>query len=109
MDMLESIFQMQRDYARMLDLKRFPENKQDRVSLLCTAIIHEACELQRLCNYKWWKKPVEFDEVKAREELVDIIHFAIHIAIELGMDADDLYNEYVKKNNINRERQLKGY
>jgi dimeric dUTPase (all-alpha-NTP-PPase superfamily) len=109
MDMLEEIFKMQKEYASMLDLKRFPDRKEERISLLCTAIIHEACELQRLCNYKWWKKPEPFDEAKAKEELIDIMHFVIHTAIELGMDAKELFDIYTKKNLINRERQLKGY
>ena len=109
MDMLEEIFKMQREYSKMLDEKRFPREKEQRVSLLCTAIIHEAVELQRLCNYKWWKKPEPFDISKAREELIDIMHFVIHAAIELDMDAEALFNEYVKKNTINRERQLRGY
>ena len=109
MDMLEDIFAMQREYASMLDTERFPKDKEKRVSLLCTAIIHEAVELQRLCNYKWWKKPEPFDLNKAKEELVDIMHFVIHAAIELDMDAEALFNEYAKKNAINRDRQLRGY
>jgi dimeric dUTPase (all-alpha-NTP-PPase superfamily) len=108
-DMLEEIFKMQREFANMLDQSRLPKDKQERVSLLCTAIIHEAVELQRLCNYKWWKKPIPFDEAKAKEELIDILHFVIHCAIELDMDANELFKEYVKKNTINKERQLKGY
>lgn len=109
MDMLEEIFKMQREYTTLLDDKRFPKEKEQRISLLCTAIIHEAVELQRLCNYKWWKKPEPFDEEKAKEELIDIMHFVIHTAIELGMDAKELFREYLKKNAINRERQLRGY
>ncbi len=109
MDMLEEIFKMQKEYTKMLDENRFPKDKEQRISLLCTAIIHEAVELQRLCNYKWWKRPEPLDLNKAKEELIDIIHFVIHAAIELDMDAKALFNEYAKKNAINRERQLRGY
>lgn len=107
--MLDTIFSMQKEYMKMLDTSRFPTKKEERLSLICTAIIHEACELQRLCNYKWWKRPEPFDEDKAKEELVDILHFVIHAAIELNMDAKELFNEYTKKNLINRERQMRGY
>ncbi len=107
--MLEEIFKMQREFANMLDQDRLPKDKQAMLSLLCTAIIHEAVELQRVCNYKWWKSPTPFDEAKAKEELIDILHFVIHAAIELGMDANEMFKEYIKKNNINKERQLRGY
>ena len=37
--------------------------------------MHEAVELQRTTNWKWWKTPTEFDQNEAREELIDIWHF----------------------------------
>ncbi|MEM4418694.1 MAG: dUTPase, partial [Candidatus Nitrosocaldus sp.] len=89
---------------------RMGKGKEERISQLCTAIIHEACELQDLTNWKWWKGRLDtFDEERAREELIDIWHFVIQATIELGMDARDVLNAYTRKNLINRERQLKGY
>lgn len=108
-DTLSEIFRMQKEFVSMMKQNRFPQTKEERISNLCTAIIHEAVELQRLTNWKWWKRPVKFDEDKAREELIDIWHFVVHASIELGMEPTEILNEYRRKNMINRERQVNGY
>lgn len=109
MDSLESIFGMQKELASMMDLSRYPQSLEGKISALSTAIMHEAVELQRLTSWKWWKKPVAFDKAAAREELIDIWHFVVQASIELGMDPADIVQEYVKKNKINRDRQVSGY
>ena len=108
-DRLESIFALQKGLSEMMDLSRYPNDKEGRVSALCTAIMHEAIELQMTTNWKWWKKPIEFDETHAREELIDIWHFVVQASLELGLTPDDILDEYKRKNEINRERQRNGY
>lgn len=108
-DRLESIFRMQRGLTEMMDLSRYPDDKAGRVSALCTAMIHEAIELQATTNWKWWKRPTPFEEAEAREELIDIWHFLIQASIELDLSPDDILNEYRRKNEINRQRQKDGY
>ena len=108
-DRLINIFQMQKELADMMNLDRYPKDTQGRVAALCTAIIQEAVELQSTTNWKWWKKPTEFNAKDAKEELIDIWHFVIQASIELGLSPDDIVEEYKKKNKINRERQLNGY
>lgn|SRR5574341_1925475 len=109
MDTLETIFSMQKELAGMMDLSRYPADAEGRVAALSTAIIHEAVELQRLTNWKWWKKPTGFDSASAREELIDIWHFVVQASIELGMTPSDILEEYKKKNEVNRDRQISGY
>ena len=72
-------------------------------------MIHEAIELQRLTNWKWWKTPTAFDEKEAREELIDIWHFLIQASIELDLTPDEILKEYQRKNQINKQRQKDGY
>lgn len=108
-DRLEEIFVMQKELADMMDKSRYPEETQDRISALCTAIVHEAVELQRTTRWKWWKTPTAWNEAAAREELVDIWHFVIQASLELGLTPEDILDEYKKKNEINRQRQLNGY
>ena len=106
-DKLDRIFALQKalDNRILIDTHR----GESHISRLCTAIIHEACELQRLTSWKWWKKPTPFNEQEARKELVDIIHFVVSAAIALDMTPADILEEYEKKNLINHQRQEQGY
>ena len=108
-DRLEIIFKLQKDLSEMMKLDRYPKDSEGRISALCTAIIHEAVELQRTTNWKWWKTPTSFNVSEAREELIDIWHFVIQASLELKLTPDDILEEYKKKNEINRERQRMGY
>jgi dimeric dUTPase (all-alpha-NTP-PPase superfamily) len=108
-DRLESIFAMQKGLADMMNLERYPNDSEERVAALSTAIIHEAVELQRTTNWKWWKKPIPFNEAEAKEELIDIWHFVVQASLELNLTPDDIVEEYKRKNQINRDRQKSGY
>lgn len=108
-DKLESIFNLQKDLADSMNLDRYPTDMEGKISALCTAMIHETAELQRTTNWKWWKKPIPFNEANAKEELVDLWHFLVQASIELGMTPDDILQEYQRKNKINRDRQKNGY
>jgi dimeric dUTPase (all-alpha-NTP-PPase superfamily) len=108
-DILKNIFKMQKELAQVIVTQKYPGSKDDRISVLATAIIHEAVELQRLTNWKWWKRSVQFNTSLAKEELIDIWHFVVQASIELEMTPEDILEEYLKKNKINRERQRSGY
>ena len=108
-DKLDSIFTMQKGLADMMNLDRYPKDTEDKVSALCTAIMHEAVELQRTTNWKWWKTPTAFDEAEAKEELIDIWHFVVQASLELNLTPNDILKEYERKNEINRQRQKDGY
>ena len=108
-DKLDSIFSLQKGLADMMNLDRYPKDTEGKVSALCTSIMHEAVELQRLTNWKWWKTPTEFNEKEAREELIDIWHFVIQASLELNLTPEEILEEYQRKNEINRQRQKDGY
>ncbi len=108
-DRLETIFKLQKGLAEMMNLDRYPKDSEGRVSALSTAIMHEAVELQRTTNWKWWKTPTSFNQADAREELIDIWHFVVQASLELNLTPNDIVEEYKKKNEINRERQKNGY
>ena len=108
-DKLESIFELQKGLADMMNLDRYPKDVERKISALCTAIMHEAVELQRTTNWKWWKTPTAFNEAEAKEELIDIWHFVIQASIELNLSPEDILKEYQRKNEINRQRENSGY
>jgi dimeric dUTPase (all-alpha-NTP-PPase superfamily) len=109
MDKLELIFSLQQGLAEMMNLDRYPKDVEGRISALCTAIIHEAVELQRTTSWKWWKKPTPFNIDDAKEELIDIWHFVVQASLELDLTPEDIIAEYKRKNEINRDRQRNGY
>ena len=39
------------------------------------------------------------------DEMADILHFFVQLALDQGFDADELYAAYLRKNAVNRERQ----
>ena len=108
-DKLDSIFSLQKGLTGMMNLDRYPKDMEEKVSALCIAIIHEAVELQRTTNWKWWKTPTKFNQDDAKEELVDIWHFVVQASLELGLTPDEILDEYRLKNEINRQRQKEGY
>ena len=73
------------------------------------AMSQELAELTDSVPWKWWAKYQKFDEQNARVEVVDLLHFLISMAQVLGMSADDVYQAYVKKNEVNFRRQDSGY
>ena len=102
MDGLEEIFCMQRELAAIMLADRYSPERVDCIVALQTAIIHEAVELQRLANWKWWKKLGSFPAAEAREDIIDD-GTLMQASLELGMTPDDILEEYKRKNHISRE------
>jgi len=75
----------------------------------CRAMSQEIAELTDSVPWKWWAKYQKFDEQNARVEVVDLFHFLISLAQVLGMSADDVFNAYLRKNEVNFKRQETGY
>ena len=73
------------------------------------AMQQEMAELTDSVPWKWWAKYQKFDEQNARVEVVDLFHFLISMAQVLGMSADDVFQAYLKKNEVNFKRQESGY
>ena len=66
----------------------------------------EAGEFVTACNYRYWKPTDEVDVENLKEELADILHFALSISLKLGLTAKDIYDLYRTKNRENIKRQL---
>jgi dimeric dUTPase (all-alpha-NTP-PPase superfamily) len=107
MDRLERIFQLQKAFNDELVTRRnlgdIPMEKWLQMQTLAT--ISELSELLNEVNFKWWKNPKTVDHDALREELVDILHFFVSMCLSAGMDAQELYERYLKKNQENFDRQ----
>lgn len=111
-DQLRELFRMQRALNERIGVKLddlSDEEKTTWVLQYCRAMSQEIAELTDSVPWKWWAKYQELDEQNARVEVVDLFHFLISLAQVLGMSADDVFAAYVKKNEVNFQRQESGY
>lgn len=111
-DKLEEIVRLQTEFMKLLgdDPAVIPSNAvNDKLVIMSVALADEAFEILRECDWKTWKKPKGLSVGKAREEVIDALHFVVEMSILLQMSADDIFKEYSRKMHVNIERQKGGY
>jgi dimeric dUTPase (all-alpha-NTP-PPase superfamily) len=94
----------QHDFLRMT-----PEDRALWIIRLHDAAEDEFAEVRRHICFKWWKKNQTENLLEAQKEWVDRFHFVLSEGLALGINADFLYTEYLRKNQINHDRQDNGY
>jgi dimeric dUTPase (all-alpha-NTP-PPase superfamily) len=112
MDKFEEIFRMQDALNRRIGVSLPPQSDEEKAKWILNytrAMQQEIAELIDSVPWKWWAKYQKFDEQNARVEVVDLFHFLISLAQTLGMSAEDVFQAYVKKNQVNLQRQDSGY
>jgi len=111
-DQLRELFRMQKALNERIGVhtdNMTDEQKTEWTLNYCRAMSQELAELTDSVPWKWWAKYQKLDEQNARVEVVDLFHFLISLAQVLGMSADDVYEAYLKKNEVNFQRQESGY
>ncbi len=111
-DQLRELFRMQKALNKRIGVHTddmSDEQKTQWTLNYCRAMSQEIAELTDSVPWKWWAKYQKLDEQNARVEVVDLFHFLISLAQVLGMSADDVYEIYLKKNEVNFQRQDSGY
>ena len=111
-DQLRELFRMQKALNERIGVSTNEfndEQKTEWVLNYCRAMSQELAELTDSVPWKWWAKYQKLDEQNARVEVVDLFHFLISLAQTLGMSADDVFEAYMKKNEVNFKRQESGY
>ncbi len=112
MDKFDSLFELQSQLNQRIGVDTAgmdDATKAEWVLNYTRAMQQEIAEVIDSVPWKWWAKYQQFDQQNARVEVVDLFHFLISIAQVLGMSADDVYNAYIKKNEVNHKRQDSGY
>jgi dimeric dUTPase (all-alpha-NTP-PPase superfamily) len=112
MDKLEEIFKMQFELNKRIGIDSSNMSDEDKIKWTLNysrALAQENAELVDSLPWKWWAKYQNFDVQNARVEVVDMLHFLVSLAQVLGMTAEDFYQAYAKKNQINHGRQESGY
>ncbi len=111
-DKFEQLFRMQKALNERIGVRTTGMSEEEQTKWLLNytrAMTQELAELTDSVPWKWWAKYQKFDGQNARVEVVDLFHFLISMAQVLGMSADDVFNAYVKKNEVNFQRQDSGY
>lgn len=112
-DKLQEMFRLQAQLNRRIgveDPSTMTEEEQTTWILnYCRAMTQELAELTDSVPWKWWAKYQTFDKQNAKVEVVDLFHFLISLAQILGMSADDIYQTYIQKHQVNVQRQESGY
>jgi dimeric dUTPase (all-alpha-NTP-PPase superfamily) len=111
-DQLQELFRMQKALNMRIGVNTEAMDDAEKVKWLLNysrAMTQELAELTDSVPWKWWAKYQNFDQQNARVEVVDLFHFLISAAQVLGMSADDVFQAYLKKNEVNFKRQETGY
>jgi NTP pyrophosphatase (non-canonical NTP hydrolase) len=119
-DMLKRAFTLQREFMDMLvEHDKFPEYPVDLTSKPGQRFVKECAFnlIEELMEASFTLKnrqhklsdDNEVDLAHFREELGDAFAYFIEICHLCGISADDLYDEYSRKNHIVRQRLLSGY
>src|SRR5690625_73115 len=112
MDKLERIFDLQKALNDRIGVNTSDLSEAEQTKWVLNysrAMQQELAELVDSVPWKWWAKYQEFDRQNARVEVVDLFHFLVSLAQALGMTADDVFEAYEKKNQVNHWRQESGY
>mgnify|MGYP001381099860 FL=1 len=83
---LNSLFEKQ----KQLDEYIYDKNNVTAKEVFERKIVALLVELGELANelqfFKYWKENINIDRQRAIEEYIDVIHFAIGLAVDLGID-----------------------
>lgn len=76
-------------------------------------IADELAEARAETNWKQWTHGVELGTFNDRnafvKELVDLLHFLVNLLLLADCSADEVYNRYMAKADVNASRQEDGY
>jgi len=120
-DMLEDIWKRQRElvekYAEIegFSLDDIPVNLdtkkgQNRVRDMMWRVVEELGEAANCLRNKPWKQnEVPTDKDHYFEELSDAMHFFVELLLVSGLTAEDAWNLYRRKFEVNQFRQRSGY
>lgn len=121
-DMLEDLFEKQGDFDDTVQgdprLPKWDDEEpylegQRRINALLNFMISESEEAKEALGFlkndqvKWWKNKIKWDDVF--EETIDMLHVILSIWRNMGKNAKDVHEKYIKKWTINFQRQENGY
>jgi dimeric dUTPase (all-alpha-NTP-PPase superfamily) len=85
--------------------------RMDYIRTMVLATEDELHEALRETDWKPWSKhPIKMiNRENYKAELVDAWHFFMNLLLVANISADEFFNEYLRKNDINHDREDNGY
>ena len=110
LDRLDKLFMRQDVLQRRLgNFPLEPHATQQFITTQSIALIDEVMEALRETPWKPWKKQQPYEQENFKEELVDAWHFLINLSLASGMNSNELFKRFIKKNKANHKRQDNDY
>lgn len=107
-DKLEMMFYLQKQLQKKLGYD-FLEFNNEYFNLMFIGAITELCEMLENTKWKPWKKSSINNIKEIQKELIDVWHFLINLTLACNLEPNELYYEFINKNQENKERQKYGY
>lgn len=111
-EMLQAQRDLQRD-AYGVDIgdpsQMSPGYAMESIRTNMLALIAEGVEALEETGWKPWATSNHINHNAFFSEMEDMWHFYMNLMIISGMTAEDLYNGYFKKRELNLQRQIEGY
>ena len=117
-DRLDTIFERQKlfqtvlnqDLGKLLKGDELLSSEKELQRLTKDTVLQLFSEIHEVLsevNWKGHKRAFPIDKEKIREEIIDVFHFVVNLCLIWDMDANKLYDEFMKKNAKNFERFIK--
>lgn len=116
---LKKMFEIQNNTQQFLgnwDKIKNESDKQQYINQMLLACYEEVTEIMRETAYKnpnivkfGWKKKQEWNLDNYKDEIIDLFHFLMNLSLVVGMNDEEFFDRYIKKNKKNIERQKNGY
>jgi dimeric dUTPase (all-alpha-NTP-PPase superfamily) len=114
MDRLDEMLKLQNDLQKLMPpIREFPsrdpETLMEQIRMNVLALITELTEMLNETGWKPWATSNHLNREAFTSETVDAWHFFMNLMLLGGVTADDLHQGYLRKRQVNVDRQAIGY
>lgn len=107
-DKLDRMFWLQKQLQKRLGYD-FTEFNNNYFNLMYIGCITELSEVIENTKWKPWKQSSSNNILEIKKELIDVFHFLINMCIACNLEPNELFYEFLNKNQENNRRQENGY
>lgn len=86
-----------------------PDQRAEYFRVQSLALVFELGEASNEIGWKPWATSKHFNPEAYLSEAIDIMHFAVNLALAGGATTEQIFQMFVTKNEKNRARQRDGY